>query len=118
MGAIEIMKKGANTDRSELKIGGYKLLTGAEKLLALDQNPSVQYTQTGQATCNNKTHRSCERLHVTREESLLLKTVSDVYVFSSISKDYQCRCELLSIKHPRLTPPPTSLNPPSSLTRR
>ena len=30
------MKKGANTDRSELKIGGYKLLTGAEKLLALD----------------------------------------------------------------------------------
>ena len=32
------MKKGANADRSELKIGSYKLLTGGERLLALDQN--------------------------------------------------------------------------------
>ena len=32
------MKKGANTDRSELKTGSYKLLTGYEKLLALDRN--------------------------------------------------------------------------------
>ena len=33
-----MMKKGANTDRGELKMGSYKLLTGAEKLLALGQN--------------------------------------------------------------------------------
>ena len=32
------MKKGANADCSELKIGSYKLLTGGERLLALDQN--------------------------------------------------------------------------------
>ena len=29
------MKKGANTDRTELKMGRYKLLTADEKLLAL-----------------------------------------------------------------------------------
>ena len=32
------MKKGANADRDELKIGSYKLLTGGERLLARGQN--------------------------------------------------------------------------------
>ena len=32
------MKKGANTDRAELKIGSYKLLTTDEKLLALTKS--------------------------------------------------------------------------------
>ena len=32
------MKKGVKPDGKELKMGSYKLLTGAEKLLALDQN--------------------------------------------------------------------------------
>ena len=32
------MKEGANADYSELKIGSYKLLTGGERLLALNQN--------------------------------------------------------------------------------
>ena len=36
------MKKGVKTDRKELKIGSYKLLTGTEKLLALDRNPSAR----------------------------------------------------------------------------
>ena len=35
--AIKTMKKGANTDRSELKIGSYKLLTDDERLLAPNQ---------------------------------------------------------------------------------
>ena len=32
------MKEGVNADREELKIGSYKLLTGDERLLALNQN--------------------------------------------------------------------------------
>ena len=32
------MKKGANTDRGELKIGGYKLLTDVEKSFSKRQN--------------------------------------------------------------------------------
>ena len=35
---IKTMKKGAKLDWKELKIGSYKLLTGAAKLLALDRN--------------------------------------------------------------------------------
>ena len=61
------MKKGANTDRSELKMGNYKFLTGAEKLLALDRNPSAQF-------------------NVTREESLPLEMVFSGYSFNSADK--------------------------------
>ena len=39
---IERMKKGANTDCAELKIGSYKLLTADEKLLALQNETSHQ----------------------------------------------------------------------------
>ena len=38
MGAIKIMKKGANTDHKELNPERYKLLTGAKKLLALNSS--------------------------------------------------------------------------------
>ena len=37
------MKKGTNADRSELKIGSYKLLTRTEKLLTLTQICIVDY---------------------------------------------------------------------------
>ena len=37
------MKKGVKPDRKELKMGGYKLLTGAEKLLAQRQNCLTEY---------------------------------------------------------------------------
>ena len=33
IGTIKMMKKGVNRDLSELKMGSYKLLTGAEKFL-------------------------------------------------------------------------------------
>ena len=39
------MKKGVKPDGKELKMGSYKLLTGAERLLALDRNLSALMNQ-------------------------------------------------------------------------
>ena len=38
-----MMKKGANTDRTELKMGSYKLLTVAERLLTPCQKCLTEY---------------------------------------------------------------------------
>ena len=66
-----MMKKGANTDRSELKIGGYKLLTGAEKIIGAGLK-SVRTMQPNR----------------TREESLPLKMVFDAYIVNGAGKNY------------------------------
>ena len=83
------MKKGVKPDGKELKMGSYKLLTGTEKLLALDRNLSAQCTQTGQATHDNETHLSYGCFNGTREKSLPLKTVFSVCVFNNTGKTYQ-----------------------------
>ena len=60
------MKKGANTDRNELKIGRYKLLTGTEKLLALAQDfPGTGSIEKLNRDCTALRHRVTSAIHRT-----------------------------------------------------
>ena len=42
----EVMKKGANTDCDELKIGGYKLLTQFQKIIDVESKLNLRTTKT------------------------------------------------------------------------